>query len=445
METPILFQIFKWDAVHNGRNGDWYEHVLTRVQDLAEAKITMAWFPPCQKCRGQDWVGYSWMDAYDLGEHRQWIQTWDDQKKMSWHQHDVESSLDAGDPLQPRKGTETLYGHRSELDQLIAAFKAKGIVSLADIVINHRDAQQLNEHGEFICWGSDEHSIASGKMVWGYKGKEEDPEEVEWRAGGAGYDDGEGGFAVNIAHKSTKARKDIKDWLLWMKDTVGFGGWRYDYVKGFAPERIAEYNYHTGNPISIGEYRDGEPQKIYDWIDQTDGYSVERRSLAFDFPLQHHLRSIFWGTKPFEQLGLWKYASVSITGGWPAKSVTFVDNHDMSRKAGEDFPTDRKRLIQGYVFLLTSPGTPCIFWNHYFERGTEVHDTIKTLCQFRNSRGIASTSTVGVLRSAPACYAARVDGKVIVKIGDEFWSPYGIEGHWDLTLSGDGWAIWARR
>jgi glycosidase len=438
METEILFQAFKWDATRNGRIGDWWAYLESDVlRDLSAAKFTHLWLPPASKERSQDFMGYTPMDYYDLGEHQQWIQTWDKvEKKLVWSQHGAESSLGS-----KYRGTETLWGHRSELDSLLRACHAQGMKCIADIVINHRAPQQVNGQDEWISWGSNEHVIASEKMVWGWKGRQDDPSEIAYKNGGVGDDDGEEGFGVNIAHHSASARNDIKQWLKWMR-SVGFDGWRYDFVKGFGPEHVAEYNFHTGNPFSIGECRDTNAQRIYDWIDGTDAHDPAKKSMAFDFPLQNHLRDVFWGTRPFHELGLWKYASTSIAGGWPEKAVTFVTNHDLAREAFRgDFPTDEKRLIQGHVFLLTHPGLPSVFFSDFLERGKACKDAIRDLCLLRHELRITRTSSAQVVRSGPACYAALIDGHVIVKIGDEFWKPGGPA--WKLRMAGQGWAVWA--
>ena len=162
--------------------------------------------------------------------------------------------------------------------------------------------------------------------------------------------------------------------------------------------------------------------------------------------MQQHLKDIFWGGKPFQQLAAWKNSFVAIMGGWPAKAVTFLDNHDTIRKPYSDFPADNKRLVQGYAFLLTHPGLPCIFWNHLFKRDNSyAYDKIIALCQFRVENNITNQSHVDVLVAQPDCYTARINDNIIVKIGDSFWSPYGIPGFWELKLSGHGWAVWKRQ
>lgn len=165
--------------------------------------------------------------------------------------------------------------------------------------------------------------------------------------------------------------------------------------------------------------------------------------MAFDFPLQVHLKEIFWGGKPFNELADWKHSLVSITGGWPQKSITFLDNHDTYRKPFNDFPNDNKRLVQGYAFLLTHPGIPCIFWNHLFKRSCSyAYNNIKSLCKFRVHNNITNQSNVDILVSNHDSYVARVNDNVIVKIGDSFWNPYSIPGNWTLELFGRGWAVW---
>lgn len=67
--------------------------------------------------------------------------------------------------------------------------------------------------------------------------------------------------------------------------------------------------------------------------------------------------------------------------------MTFVDNHDTgSSQQHWPFPADR--LALGYAYILTHPGVPCVFAEHYFggQRGTadtELRGTIDALLQVR--------------------------------------------------------------
>lgn len=58
--------------------------------------------------------------------------------------------------------------------------------------------------------------------------------------------------------------------------------------------------------------------------------------------------------------------------------MTFVDNHDTgSTQKHWPFPSDH--VGAGYAYILTHPGIPCVFWDHYFTWGAELHNTIHTL------------------------------------------------------------------
>jgi hypothetical protein len=75
-----------------------------------------------------------------------------------------------------------------------------------------------------------------------------------------------------------------------------------------------------------------------------------------------------------------------LTCRWPAASITFVENHDTgSSQRHWPFPDDR--LAVGYAYILTHPGLPCVFWEHYFpgsEQGQELRQSIDALMQVRS-------------------------------------------------------------
>ena len=39
--------------------------------------------------------------------------------------------------------------------------------------------------------------------------------------------------APNLDHSQERVRNDIKAWMKWLKNNVGFDGWRFDFVKGY--------------------------------------------------------------------------------------------------------------------------------------------------------------------------------------------------------------------
>ena len=82
----------------------------------------------------------------------------------------------------------------------------------------------------------------------------------------------------DLDHTNPDVRAAIKNYLRRLK-AVGFQGWRYDLVKGYHGRFVGEYNDATAPEFSVGEFFDGDRQKVTDWIDATGG-----KSTAFDFP-----------------------------------------------------------------------------------------------------------------------------------------------------------------
>jgi len=61
---------------------------------------------------------------------------------------------------------------------------------------------------------------------------------------------------------------------------------------------------------------------------------------------------------------------------------TFIDNHDTgSTQAHWPFP--HNHVGQGYAYILTHPGMPCIFYDHFFEWGDTLRSEIMMLLQVR--------------------------------------------------------------
>ncbi len=428
----IILQGFHWNSKNNGNHGQWYNLIAGKANDLKEAGVTIVWFPPPSKTPRYDLGehddinsanGYVPMDYYDVGEYKQWVQDWWPNFSKVWYQH---------------SGTKTLYGSKTELKSAISALHAKNIKVLADIVLNHRGPRQLNICDEWISWFDDQGKVESGKMLWG-KASDCTPPEIISNDGGGGVDDGESGFPPNIAHSNPAVRAQIVEWMKWLKTNIGFDGWRYDYVKGFAAERIQEYNDSTKPNLSIGECWDYNANTIIGWIDRTNTINT-KRSAAFDFPTKKTLTDNF-GSENYGVLS----NLPGLMGRWPENAVTFLDNHDTHAPHADPYPFPDNRLLEGYAYLLTHPGIPCIFWQHFYDISSTMHDKIKELAKIRKEAGITSTSSVNILRAENALYAAEIDGKLIVKIGTRTWYPSdaNLTGYSIKAEYGD-YKIWTR-
>jgi len=379
-DSRILLQGFYWDC-YQGNEGEWYNIIANNADQIANSGIDMIWLPAPSASTGG--MGY------------------------------LPTELNV---LSNSFGTES--EHKSMLDKL----NSLGIEPIADIVINHRNG--TSDWADFTNpeWDGTR-SIVNNDEVWNEPGYGDLP-----RGGddtGEGYDAGR-----DVDHTNSIVRQGIKDWLQLLKN-AGYKGWRYDLVKGYAPSYNAEYNDASSPSFSVGEFYDFDKQKVQDWVDGTN-----KKSTAFDFPTYSTIKD---AVKDNNYSYLEYEGGASGLIGWsPAQSTTFIENHDTPRyDSGRDIWNSNNVCI-GYAYLLTHPGTPTIYWPHYFDWG--VKDQINELIAVRKAAGVTNSSTLDIVKSQSDCYAAIVNGNVAVKLGSGDWSP-GSE--FTLQTSGDNYAVWA--
>lgn len=382
--NTVMIQGFHWES-HMTK--PWFKVMESKASDLAASGITAVWFPPSSAAASDE--GYLPTRLY----------------------------------LQ-----DSQYGTAAALKSSIAALHAKGIKALADIVINHR------------CGATDWADFKEPE--WGPEAVCSD-DEWPWAKGnpdtGSRYNAGR-----DIDHTQKHIRASIVEWMNWLKTEIGFDGWRYDYVKGFDGSYVGMYNEATKPAFSVGElwdylqWDDPNPhrQQLCDWID-----AAKARTAAFDFTTKGLLQ------KAIENNEYWRLVDkegkpAGLIGWWPDHAVTFIDNHDTGASTGGEggqnhwpFPPDR--VLEGYAYILTHPGIPCIYWVHFYDWG--LHDEIVKLLKLRKSLGINAMSKVKVMKTQSDLYAAIIDGKVAMKIGPGNWSP-GPE--WKLAASGRCFAVW---
>jgi alpha-amylase len=390
----VLLQGFHWDS-HAGayhENGkpkkSWYRILKENAGTIREAGFTWVWFPPCSDSLAPE--GYI---------PRRW------------------------------NVLSTPYGSEVELRAAIAALSP--VKALADVVLNHRvgahtpgadfEDPPFRDNRAAIC-RDDSSGVGTGN-----------PDTGERHPCGRDLD-----------HTNPDVRAAIKDYLGRLK-SVGFRGWRYDLVKGFAGRFVGEYNQATAPEFSVGECFETDRQRVTDWIDSTGG-----RSAAFDFPLRYrlweacasddysNLRSVNGG----------RVVPAGLIGFWPVRTVTFVDNHDTEycREHEHQANYDNTRHFPGfkaeqaYAYVLTHPGVPCVFWAHYFDWGPAMRHRLDQLIRLRRESGLRADSPVEIKEAARGLYAA-VIGRVAVKLGSRSWSP----GHgWHLAVDGERFAVWRR-
>jgi len=411
----IILQGFNWESCKSTKK--WFNVLNDEVAAIGKAGFTAVWLPP--PTASVSTQGYLPTDLYNLN---------------------------------------SLYGSEEELRACIKTMKAVGLTPVADIVINHRCAEAQDDQGRWNKY--------LGKMAWDARAITNDNPEFGGQGSNGSGDDY--APAPNIDHTQEWVRNDLKTWLNWMRDDVGFRGWRFDFVKGYSGKYTGEYVDATRPFLSFGEfwdacnYRDGvldydqnsHRQRTCNWVDSAGGNTA-----AFDFTTKGILqeavaRGEYWrlvdpqGNPP------------GFVGMWPSRAVTFLENHDTGSTL-QHWPFPEARLGEGYAYILTHPGTPTVFYDHW--KDPVLKGAIDQLIQIRLRCGITSNSAIHIERATAGVYAAHVGTpkdankvgsssdidsnkpSLCMKIGFDEWSPNRTRvgnSEWKCKASGEGWAVW---
>lgn len=310
------------------------------------------------------------------------------------------------------------FGTEAELRSLIAKFKANGIGAIADVVVNHR-----NTDGWFT-FPAETYNGVTYQMLSTDICKNDDSGSTATQAKKDGvslsnnYDEGtDFGGCRDIDHKSENVQKIIKAYLKFLKEDIGYTGFRYDMVKGFSGTHVADYNDAAGVEFSVGEYWDGN-QSIINWINKTN-----KKSAAFDFQFRYNVRDAV-GVKDNKIVSSpnWSKLKSDINlmhdPTYRQYAITFVENHDMQYRS-KDEPLDplKRDTLAANAYMLAMPGTPCVFQPHWRAYKKEI----KSMIEARKLAGITNMSNYTNKMEQAACFANETTGnkaKLIVVVGN---------------------------
>lgn len=332
------------------------------------------------------------------------------------------------------------FGTETDLREMIATFKNFGTGIIEDVVINHRDGATNwtdfpteTYKGVTYEWGP--WAICSNDEVANEPGQEKPTGAPDT---GDNFDG-----CRDLDHTNAKVQEGVKAYLDFLKNDLGYVGWRYDMVKGYAPQYTKMYNESAKAQFSVGEYWDGY-DNIVKWIEGTG-----RQSAAFDFAFKFAVNDAFknsnYGSLAWQNQETGKYepAGVVHMPKYRRYAVTFIDNHDTGRESSA-FP-QASQVVTANAFMLLNPGTPCVFMEHWLKH----KDAIKQLIAIRKSVGITNESNVEVLSHDNAKYIAKVtgaNGEVVIGIGRGLTTPSGYTNS-DVVTIPDGPAalrIWTK-
>ena len=310
------------------------------------------------------------------------------------------------------------FGTEAELRSLIAKFKANGIGAIADVVVNHR-----NTDGWFT-FPAETYKGVTYKMLSTDICKNDDGGDTSTQATKEGvslsnnYDEGtDFGGCRDIDHKSANVQKIIKAYLKFLKEDIGYTGFRYDMVKGFSGTHVADYNDATGVKFSVGEYWDGI-ENTEKWINSTN-----KKSAAFDFQFRYNVRDAI-GVKDNKIVSSQNWSKLKSDYNlmhdptYRQYAITFVENHDMQyRSEKEQLDPLKRDTLAANAYMLAMPGTPCVFQPHWRAYKQEI----KSMIEARKLAGITNMSNYTNKMAQTSCFANETTGnkaKLIVVVGN---------------------------
>lgn len=406
--SGVMLQGFSWDSYNESQ---W--KVLEKQADELKNYIDLVWLPQSGKCLETTQVmGY-----------------------MPYYYFNQNSS----------------FGSEAELRSLITKFKAAGIGAIADVVINHRNTEgwytfpaetykgvTYQMQSTDICKNDDGGTTATQAATDGVSLSQNNDEGTDF------------GGCRDIDHKSENVQKVIKAYLKYLKDDLGYTGFRYDMVKGFDGSHVADYNDATGVEYSVGEYWDGN-DKIESWINRTN-----KKSAAFDFQFRYNVRDAVNGAANGKVATSSDWSKLNSNdnlmhdANYRRYAVTFVENHD-TQKRSESEQNDplRKDTIAANAYMLAMPGTPCIFQPHWRDYKPELKEMIAA----RKYAGITNMSNYANKQSKKTLYVNEVTGtkhKLLVAVGNDAAGYVGETGytkilsgyHYAYFLSNDAETSW---
>lgn len=358
-----MYQCFTWTA---DSSGQFWNDLGSKAKPLADAGYSAVWMPPpCKAQGGVEDIGYGIYDLYDLGEF--------DQKGT----------------------TRTRYGTAEQFKSCVQALNEAGLLTLADIVLNHRMGADETETLLAQRVGTTDRTQTIGEPIeleawtrFNFPGRNDQYSDYRWRwhhfnAVDAPAEDGEERAVYRVINKNFAEdvddelgnydylmgcnvhlqQPDVRDelcrWGEWFVEHSGVTGFRIDAAKHMSAGFLKEFMDHTRESskrelYAVGEYAIADVEAIGSFIEQTEG-TIQ----CFDFPLHYQflkasnegadfdLRTLFEGTLVQSQ---------------PTMAVTFVDNHDSDpAQGGDHWIKDWFKPIAYASILLRRDGFPCVY------------------------------------------------------------------------------------
>lgn len=351
-KSDVFMQGFYWNSPPGGI---WYDSLSKVAARLASAGFSAIWFPSPSKGAGGGFsMGYDPYDHYDFGEFNQ-------------------------------KGSrETRFGSKNELTNAINSFHNVGMEVFADAVLRHMMGGEVAEAYECIPIHNGYPIVPdSAYLVFNYPN------------GSGRFQKNASSFYPNsdncwvdplfvqtdpifrfgewLDHNKQSIKDSLVQWGSYLRNVLGFDGFRLDAVKSVDPAFMAYWlNNSNSNGYAVAELW-GSISEIGNWLNiakNIHGASVS----MFDFPLRYELKFLCNNTSGSYDMNNLDNAGLLNAGISGLDVATFVENHDFDRIGWDDsIDTGHDPVISNkdlaYSYIMFSEGRPTVFFKDYFDYG----------------------------------------------------------------------------
>jgi len=351
-KSDVFMQGFYWNSPPEGI---WWDSLAAISTRLASAGFGAIWFPsPVKGAGGGFSMGYDPYDHYDFGDYNQ-------------------------------KGSrETRFGSKEELKNAINSFHAVGMEVFADAVLRHMMGGE--ERLPYECrpiYNGNYIVPDSAYLLFNYpsgSGRfKKSPSSFYPNATNCSVDplfiqtDPIFRFGDWLDHKKPAVRDSLIAWGRYLRETLGFDGFRLDAVKSIDPFFMAQWlNGSNTGGYAVAELW-GSTSEIGNWL-QVAKYQNGANVAMFDFPLRYTLKEMCNSTGGGFDMNLLDGAGLINSGFSGYDVATFLENHDFDRQGwdgsidnGHDPVIYNKEL--GYAYIIFSEGRPSVFFKDYFDYG----------------------------------------------------------------------------
>ena len=324
------------------------------------------------------------------------------------------------------------FGTETQLRQMISTYRKWDTSMMAEMVINHKNGEwswtdfpaetvtgQVTGKTYSLTWSAADICQTDECVAAGYS------------ATGAADEGDDFDGARDLDHTSSNVQQNVKTYEDYLLNELGYDGFRYDMSKGYAAYYTGLYNQATQPVFSVGEYWDGDASVLRTWL---DGTKKDDRimSAVFDFALKYKINEAFGGSS----WGALSDKGLSADVNYQRYAVTFIDNHDTGSNSYNG--KLEQNVMAANAFLLTMPGTPCIFLKHYQVYAREMQQCIRA----RRAAGVHNQSSIVTQEESNGGYIVETQGthgRLYLQLGGA--TANGTPSGYTLVQSGDNYKL----